>query len=208
MALATYSDLQNQIANWLERADLGAVIPDFVTLFEAYANRRLRVRQMETSATLTTVAGVATIPTDYLMWRSATWNGNANRELGYAEPSWFRAWFVATAEEDPNVIGTPTVFTIENTTFTEKPIDDTATVTFRYWQKIPALSGTVNWLYAAHPDVYLFGSLVEANAFTPDPDKAALWKSRRDEIMDEIEKLGAFSQGGNAGPIRPMGWIV
>jgi hypothetical protein len=44
-----------------------------------------------------------------------------------------------------------------------------AALEFDYFQKIPALSsgadsGT-NWLLAAHPDLYLFGALVEAEMF-------------------------------------------
>ena len=209
MALATYSDLQTQIGNWLERADLAAVIPDFVTLFEAYANRRLRTRQMETMATLTTVQGIATIPSDYLVYRSVTWNGDTPRELAYAEPTWFRAYFAVTEDEDPNITGTPTIWTIDQgTVFSCMPIDDSANILFRYWQQIPALSSTVNWLYAAHPDVYLFGCLVEAQAFVLDAEKAILFKARRDEIMDEIEKLSTGTQGGIGGPIRPIGWII
>jgi hypothetical protein len=41
----------------------------------------------------------------------------------------------------------------------------------------------------AHPDLYLFGSLAEAGGYTVDVDKLAMWKSRRDELFDEIDKL-------------------
>lgn len=209
MALLTYSDLQTQIGNWLERADLAAIIPDFVTLFEAHVNRRLRVRQMEAQATLTTSGGIATIPSDYLVYRSVTWDGDTPRELSYAEPTWFRAYFAVTEDDDPNITGTPTIWTIDQgNVFSCMPIDDTADILFRYYQKIPALSSGVNWLYAAHPDVYLFGCLVEAQAFVLNADRALMFKARRDEIMGEIEKLGAMTQAGIGGPIRPMGWIV
>ena len=60
MAITTYAELQTAIANWLARDDLTTYLPDFITLFEAAANRRLRVRQMETTATLTPSSGSAT----------------------------------------------------------------------------------------------------------------------------------------------------
>jgi hypothetical protein len=69
MTIATYSDLQAAIANWIARADLAASIPDFIALFESAANRRLRLRQQESTATLTPSAGVAALPADYLAWR-------------------------------------------------------------------------------------------------------------------------------------------
>jgi hypothetical protein len=88
-----------------------------------------------------------------------------------------------------------------------RPIDTTV-LEFDYFQKIPALSdgAPANWLLAAHPDLYLFGALTEAEAFNKDADKAALWKLRRDELFDEIEKLGAKSKG--VGAIRVMGTVV
>ena len=42
--------------------------------------------------------------------------------------------------------------------------------------------------------------------FIVDAEKAALWKARRDEIFDEIEKLSNKSRG--AGAIRVMGTVV
>src|SRR5262245_15894630 len=75
MAITTYAQLQTAIASWLARSDLTATIADFITLFEAAANRRLRVRQMETSTNLTPSSGAATLPTDYLAWRRLTWAG-------------------------------------------------------------------------------------------------------------------------------------
>jgi hypothetical protein len=44
MSITTYSELQQAIADWLERADLAARIPDFIALFEATANRLSRMR--------------------------------------------------------------------------------------------------------------------------------------------------------------------
>jgi hypothetical protein len=199
MPITTYGELKSAIASWLARDDLSAAIPDFVALFEAAANRRLRVRQMEISATLAPADGVAALPADYLMWRRVTWTGSRRRELDYVHPSYLQAAFDAAA-------GTPRVFTIEGATLKIRPTDGTA-LELDYFQKLPALSDAqpTNWLLAAHPDLYLFGALVEAEAFNKDADKAALWKLRRDEIFDEIEKLGAKSR---AGAIRVMGTVI
>jgi hypothetical protein len=199
MAITTFSELTAAVTSWLARDDLTAAIPDFVALFEAAANRRLRVRQMETSAALTPAGGAAALPEDYLMWRRLTWTGSRRRELDYVHPSYLQAAFDAAA-------GTPRVFTIEGATLKIRPVDGTA-LELDYFQRLPALSDaqTSNWLLAAHPDLYLFGALVEAEAFNKDADKAALWKLRRDEIFDEIEKLGGKSC---AGAIRVIGTVA
>lgn len=75
-----------------------------------------------------------------------------------------------------------------------------------YFQKIPALSAGASWLFGAHPDVYLFGALAEACLFAPE--KAALapvWKARRDEIFEELERLSNRSRAASAGGVRVMG---
>ena len=197
MAITTYAELQTAIASWLDRDDLTTEIVDFITLFEAVANRRLRVRQMETSTTLTPSSGSATLPTDYLQWRRVTWTGSVRVELDYVHPSYLQALYPDTPSD------TPRVFTIEGSTLKVRPTSTTG-LEFDYYQKIPDLAtNSTNWLLTAHPDLYLFGSLVEAQMFTVDPEQAAIWKARRDEVFDEISSLGRKSQGG--GSARVLG---
>ena len=85
-----------------------------------------------------------------------------------------------------------------------RPLSTTA-IRLDYFQKIPALTdaAATNWLLTAHPDLYLFGALVEAEMFGVNDERAPLWKARRDEIFDEIEKLSNKTRG--AGAIRVMG---
>lgn len=191
MSVTTYAELQTAIGTWLARSDLTTT--DYITMFEAFANRKLRVRQMEASTTLTPSSGSATLPTDFLQARRVTWLGDTRVELEYVHPSYLQAAYPNTGE------GTPTVYTIENATLKVRPVSDT-NLEFNYWQKIPVLSvsNTTNWLLTAHPDLYLFGSLFEASMALADDDRAALWKGRRDEILEEIASLGRKTQGGGA----------
>jgi hypothetical protein len=162
------------------------------------ANRRLRTRSQELAASLTPAAGVATIPADYLAWRRVTWTGSTPRELEYVHPSYLHALYPTLPA------GNPRLFTIEGSTLTVAPSDNSA-LTFDYFQKIPALSNAApaNWLLQAWPDIYLFGALAEAHGFVKDPDSLALWAGRRDAIFDEIERLDAKTRGPAA--IRLIG---
>lgn len=201
MAITTYSELQTALANWIGRDDLTSRLPEFIALFEAHANRKLRNRQMETSTTLTPSSGSATLPTDYLQWRRVTWTGSPRRELEYVHPSVLQDYYPTTPP------GYPQFFTIEGSTLKVRPTDTTG-LEFDYFQKITALdssSNTTNWLLTAHPDAYLFGSLVEATAFF-EHDMATVWKARRDEVMEEIRQLNAATKA--PGAIRVMGAIV
>lgn len=201
MAITTYAELQTAVATWLARDDLTLRIPDFITLFEASMNRRLRVRQMEATSDLTPSSGAASLPSDYLQWRSATWLGATSVNLEYVKPEWLIAAYPGSES------GTPNYFTIEGSTLKIRPID-TTDIRLAYYQKVPVLSdsNTTNWLLTAHPDLYLFGTLVEAQIFAGDADSAmsaVVWKQRRDEILAEIEALSNKTRG--AGSIRPMG---
>src|SRR5215470_16731223 len=84
MSITTYAELQSAIGNWLDHSLFSARIPEFIALFEACANRRLRVRQQEATTNLTPDAnGNATLPADYLALRRVTWTGSPRVELQY-----------------------------------------------------------------------------------------------------------------------------
>jgi hypothetical protein len=198
MAITTYAELQAAIGNWLDHSLFTARIPEFVALFEAAANRRLRVREQETATSLTPSAGAAALPADYLAWRRVTFAGSPRVELQYVHPSYLQAAWPSSPADIPRI------FTIEGSTLKVRPVNDTA-LELDYFAKVPALTDAApaNWLLAAHPDLYLFGALVEAEMFGANDERAPIWKARRDEIFDEIEKLSNKTRG--AGAIRVMG---
>jgi hypothetical protein len=203
MTISTYTDLQNAIGGWLDHSLFAAQYGSFIQLFETTANRRLRVRQMEATTTLTPSSGSVALPSDYLAWRRVTWTGSTRIELEYVEPSYLQAAYPSQPSAEPRV------FSIEGGNLLIRPIDGTA-LEFDYYAKIPALATTApqdgtqtNWLLTAHPDLYLFGSLVEAEMFGVNDERAPLWKARRDEIFEEIAQLSNKSRAG--GGIRVIG---
>lgn len=189
------------MSDWIARSDVtDAVLSDCVVMFEAVANRRLRVRQMETSTTLTPSGGTASLPSDYLMWRSVTWEGSPTQQLEYVEPTWLRAAYNSTDAD------TPTVFTIEGSNFVLRPTSTTS-VTLRYFQKIPDLAtNSTNWLLTAHPDVYLHGCLYQVYKYLRDAEGAQAYFTLMDDGLDQIKKLSEKSKAPVA--LRPMGTIV
>lgn len=198
MAITTYAELQTAIGNWLDHSLFTARIPEFIALFEACANRKLRTRAQETSTNLMPSSGSVALPSDYLSWRRVTWTGSNRVELAYVHPSYLQAAYPSSPADVPRI------FTIEGSTLKVRPVDDTA-LEFDYLAKIATLSDAAptNWLLTAHPDLYLFGSLVEAEMFGVNDERAPLWKGRRDEIFDEIDKLSNKTRG--AGAVRVMG---
>jgi len=70
-------------------------------------------------------------------------------------------------------------------------------LTTGYWASATLLAAS---------ELNLFGALAEACLFAPE--KAALapvWKARRDEVFDELERLSNRSRAASAGGVRVMG---
>jgi hypothetical protein len=190
MAIGTYAQLQSAVADWAARADLSPRMADYITMAEARFNRELRVRQMETEATVTMTAGTGTLPTDFLAMKRVTYQGDPVRELYYQTPAYLQDAFPDTTASDP------VVYTLEGLSLKVRPITSTS-VKVLYWQKIPALSdsATTNWLLTAHPDLYLAATLAEVAQWEPDIPDAARYEARTVELIERVSRLSAQAPG-------------
>jgi hypothetical protein len=153
--------------------------------------------------TVQALAGEVALPSDYLAHRRCTWTGQPRRELEEVAPAYFQATYPSRPAD------IPAFFTIEDSTLKVMPLNGTP-LEFEYFQKIPALAtlspadGTQhNWLLDSHPDLYLFGAMCEAEVFGANDERLQLWKARRDELFDEVDKLGQKRRGPSA--VRVMG---
>jgi hypothetical protein len=59
-------------------------------------------------------------------------------------------------------------------------------------------AGDTNWLLDAHPDAYLFGSLVEASGFLHDDPRMSVWDARLQQAMSLINKRARQMNQGAA----------
>jgi len=188
MAITTYAELKTAIGSWLGHELFADRYADFITLFEAAACRRLKVRPMEAVTTLTPSSGSAPLPTDYLGWRRATVISTPRVELTYVHPSYLQALYSS------GLTSRPRHFTIEASALKTRSSDATG-VELLYYAKTPAVSGMLNWLFTSHPDAYLFGSLAEAEAFGVNDERLPMWKARRDEVLAEITTSDFHERG-------------
>jgi hypothetical protein len=193
MALATYANLLTAVDGWLNRSgSLNTQIPDFIALAEAEFNRRLRTPDMETSASATITTGVAPLPTDSL----------GVRDVIYADVKLDAVTYQDMLGMYQNQAGTPTLYAVSDGDlyFLPKPASGSATVV--YYQKIPALtvSNTTNWLMTRFPDLYLFGTLMQAEFYGWNDDRLPLIKARVEELFEQITADGIKRKHG-AGPL-------
>ena len=200
--ITNYGELKNKLTNaYMFHPRLLAHYDLATTNFERAANRRLRLRQMETVTDLSTTDGSVTLPTDYLVWRSVLYTGySPNIPLDYVHPEYLES--TAAGIDGSN----PQLFTIEGSTFKTRPVNDTADAyEFHYYQKIPTITDAdmnANWLLLEYPDLYLFGALTELFAMNRNLETAQLYKARRDELFAEIIQLSALTTGATSPTVR------
>lgn len=193
MAITSYSSLQSAVANWLDRADLTARIPEFIALAEAEFSRRLRVPQMEARADAVAVAnGRITLPPDMRSVRAVFIHSARRRELVGMAP-------LAAEGLYGNYPGEARAYAIADGQLWlyPKPTDGTM-VEIIYKRSIPPLaSNSSNWLLSAHPDLYLFGSLLQAEFYGWNDSRLGNIKARCDEIIDQVNLEGRkYNMGG------------
>ncbi len=205
MAIATYSDLQTSVANWLKRSDLTSIIPDFITLAEARIARDLRLRRQVTNTTLSTVAGTQTVtlPSDFLEMENITLtNTTPPAALSVVTPEIMDRKF-------PNgyVTGQPVVYAIVGDAIQFGPTPDAVyTVSLDYYQRFAALSTTpTNWLLTNHPGVYLFGALAEGAPYLMEDERTPLWDTKyRAEVAALQQADDAALRSGSAMRVRTL----
>ena len=214
MAIATFSDLQTAIANWLARdtdTTLTARVPDFIAMAEAriaygsadpeMASDALRIRAMETLVTASTVAAADTIalPTGFLSMRRLQVAGSPNDGLEYLTPAQMDAEY-----NDSSRTGQPKVYTLESDHFRLGPTPDAVyTLTCLYYQKFSALAtSSTNWLLTNHPGIYLYGSLIEAAPFIGNDERLPMWYRSFVGLVNGLN--GADSSDRHAGALLAM----
>jgi len=187
MAIATYSDLQTAIANFLARTDLTAQIPDFIKLAESRMSRELETRSQEkrVQATLTSGDEYIALPTDLRETREVKLNTSPLTVLQYKSPSQLDSDFSTSGQ------GKPLAFSIVGDELKLRPVPDTSyTAEIIYIGDIDELSSTnaTNNILTRHPDAYLSGSLVEAYTYLMDEQRAQIYDQKFNRCLEEIRK--------------------
>jgi hypothetical protein len=192
MAITTYAELQTATANWLDRTDLSARIPEFIELAEANFNRVIRQPDMVAKDDSFSLAGrYTTLPTDTLEIIRIVVDLTPVIVLEYLTPEEISERRIVMSST-----GKPYYFTMIGGSSNQLEIlpspDSTYTSSIVYYTRIAALSdsATSNWLLAAHPDIYLFGTLVEAEPYLKNDERMPMWTSRLDKALNALGLQG------------------
>lgn len=196
MALdGSYDGLQASIADFLNRSDLTAVIPDFITLAEAQMARRLVSRanqgmavprrlMQRVDAAIAQGAEYVAVPSDMLGPLDLTLQVSPPIELDYLDP--------ANLEREKALarwIGAPKFYTVVGGELQLYPVADQAyDAELIYIARTPALSETApaNWILEDYPDAYLYGALVQSAPYLRDDARLDLWGTLFTAALDDM----------------------
>jgi hypothetical protein len=188
MAISNYSELQTAVANWLDRDDLAARIPEFIVLCEARFNRSLRIRAMETlDISVDTVGGTSTValPTGYVQMRDISLITSPITQLQYLTPE------IMNRLNAGSLTGKPETYTIIANNILFGPTPDSAydisMLYYKTFDPLTALAPT-NWVITNAPDVYLYGALLEAEPFLMNDQRVQLWATALTQSITTLQE--------------------
>ena len=193
MSIASYSELQTAVANYLARTDLTSQITDFIRFAELRLRRELRIRQMLKSVTSTTTSGDSTVelPSDFLEIRDFVVVATPLQPLTYSSPSVFSRNARTTDS------GKPLDYTILANEFQLAPIPDSAyTVKLLYYfaPEFLSVTNTSNAFMANAPDALLYAALLEAEPYLMNDARINTWGTMYDRAIATLTKSDESSQ--------------
>ena len=206
MALSTYSELKSSVADWLNRTDLTATIPDFISMAEAQIERKLRTRQMIVRANATISTEYGLVPSDFLEVKSFKLQTNPVTPLQFETID-----SLDNLQAQYPSASKPRFFSIVGSQIRTIPVPDSDyTAELTYYAKLTKLSSTVdsNWLLTAAPDVYLYGALLQAAPYLKDDARISVWATMYTSAMEDLQVAddrGATSGGALVARARTFG---
>jgi len=184
----TFTELQSNIADWLNRTDLTSVIPTFIALAEARLNRQLRTTNQYTRADISTSDQYLSMPSDFLEMRHIRITSPKERDLveiaAHQINEYTDSNFIASLADSY-----PRYYVYGNALRIIPTPAQSITYEMFYYAKVPALSASnaSNWVSTSHPDAYLYYSLLQASPYLGEDERIAIWQSQAERAVAEIQ---------------------
>lgn len=202
MAITTYAELQTAVATWLNRTDLTAQIPDFITLAEADIARWLRVWWNEKRAEAVPTDAYIALPTDYLGMRNVQWNYSTYRvPLEQVSPEALDRLEMHTQED------IPAFYAVHDGQIELRPSPSAANevkIEISYYARPAVLSdsNTSNEILVNAPDLLLYAALMIGAKITLDEMRIALFQSEYERVKAEVMRSSTRATWGEGNALR------
>ena len=173
MSITTYAELKSAIGDFLNRDDLTAVIPTFISLGEARIARDLNHWKQEKRVTTDIDERYEDLPTDWIsIIQVQHTDGGVISSSSSSE--------MASKRAQSSTAAKPRYWrmTANEMEFYPTP-DATYNITMLYRARIPALTDAEpsNWLLTYSPDVILYAALMQSAPYLADDARVAVWGS-------------------------------
>lgn len=194
MTLVTdYDSLKDCAIEYLGRdqdTTLIARVPSFIQFFEAKQNRSLRHRKMEQRSTAlvdttSTEPEFISLPSDFqAMQRIRISSVTGKPSIDYRSGTQADEYRYKNADTS----GRPLFYTVVGDEIELLPTpDQDYTIEMMYRKYLPALSSnSTNWLLDLAPDLYLYGTLLEAEPYLKNDNRIATWALGYKNALDEL----------------------
>lgn len=205
--ITDYASLQAAVIEYLARdqdVTVTARVPTLIQLCEAKLNRAVFCRQMEQRSTATldttiTDPEFVLLPSDFQSMRRVRLSSVSGKpQLEFKSQVQLDEYRSYTS----NTAGKPLYFTVSGTEMELAPTPDADyTIEMVYRQNIPPLAlNSSNWLLTLAPDIYLYGTLLEAAPYIKQDSRIQVWGAAFSTCIDQLNGLSTLS-GFNSGPL-------
>lgn len=181
----TYDELVTNIAQkWPNRTDITDMAPEFIALAEATFRRDRRFRKLQVVPFTISIDGQE-LPADLRAIES--WEYDNGTYFGEIEVVPFGQLSALKARLGKT--GVPQYVSVANGRAYFGPEPGGSLLTrLAYWREIAPLSPQqqTNWLLQEHPDVYLYGSLLQVEGFIKNDPRMATWEALFEKAAEQI----------------------
>lgn len=198
MAITTYTELKTAIADFLNRDDLAATIPTFISLAEANMQREIRHWRQEKRSTAELDTQYSAIPADFLEAIRFYVTSGDTKPLELIS----QAELLDRKRKSLNTSGSPAYYALTAGELEVYPVPDgTYDVELYYFARVPALSDSAptNWLLTYFPDVLLYGALVHSAPYLQDDSRITVWAALYQQAIDAINTSSEKAKFGGSG---------
>jgi hypothetical protein len=186
MTISTLAEFQTAIQNETHRSSLStSIINEKLAFAESRIGRELRVRDMETDASVSIVSGTRTaaLPTNYRGLKRIYLNTDPIQVINYVTPETYWSTYMSSQT------GKPVAYTIEAGNFVFGPIPDSNYTAMALSLGLAALTGSVvPALFTNNPDLYLWATLVALSSYLGQSGRAGEWEGHYTIAKESVKR--------------------
>ena len=198
MAITTYDELKTAIADFLNRDDLSAAVPTFISLAEAQMDRDIRHWRQEKRSTATLSTQYSAIPAGFLEVIRFYVTSNDTKPLELIS----QAELLDRKAKRSDASGSPSYYAFTAGEIEIFPVPDGEyDVELYYYASTPSLSDSnpTNWLLDQYQDAYLYGALVHSAPYLQDDTRIQVWAALYQSAINAINAESERAKFGGSG---------